>query len=127
MAKNLNFDGTYKDGKNTIKTTVPVWVFEDDGTWVAYCPMLDLSGYANDEEAALESFKVVLGEFLSYTVHKKTLDRVLKDLGWTKVKKSKIIAPSISDILAKNENAREIAENYPYTQSFEDFRIPELA
>ncbi|MBL7811403.1 MAG: hypothetical protein JNL57_04185 [Bacteroidetes bacterium] len=127
MAKNLNLDGTFKDGKNTIQLKIPVWLFEDDGTWVAYCPLLDLSGYANDELAAMESFKVVLGEFLSYTVHKKTLEKVLNDLGWTKLKKSKIIAPSIYDILSKNENAREIAENYPFTQSFEDIRIPEFA
>ena len=128
MSKNLKFDGTFNDGKTLVTVKVPLWMFEDDGTnnWVLYCPFLDLSGYGNTELEAKESFKIVLGEFLQYTLRKKTFEKELKELGWTKTKK-KITAPHIEDVLARNENAREIANNIPFTQSFHDFAIPQYA
>lgn len=75
-----------------IDLNVPVILFKENDVTIAYCPVLDLSGYGNTEKEARESFEIVLSEFLDYTTKHKTIDKELKRLGWTVSKKENKIA-----------------------------------
>lgn len=71
--------------KNTreISLSIPIQIFPEDKFWIAYCPILEISGYGDSEEQAKESFEVSLKIFIDETVKKGTLEKILLDLGWS--------------------------------------------
>lgn len=77
----------------TIKLNVPLIIFREGSTVIAFCPVLDLSGYGKTEREAKESFEIVVSEFLDYTTKKRTLDKELKKLGWSVSKNAKKASP----------------------------------
>ncbi len=119
--------GSWSDSNSRKKVTVnvPVLFFEEDKISYAFIPSLDLIGYGYSIEEAEVSLKTVLSEFLTYTVHKKTLFSELKRLGW-KVRKAKknFIAPTISDQISINDQLRDIIDNKEYRASQLSFNIP---
>src|SRR5690606_9995731 len=98
----LQFSGKLVNGGSKIKTDLSLISFVEEGTHIIYSPALDLSGYGNSEEEAKESFQVVLQEFLSYCMNKKTLYTELERLGWS-IKRNKkhprITSPELSNLL----------------------------
>ena len=50
---------------------------------VAYAPVLEVSSYGRNEQAARKAFDEAVGIFLEETERKGTLERVLLRLGWT--------------------------------------------
>ena len=82
-----------------------------------YSPHLGLTGYGNNIEEAKNSFEIVLEDFVDYTTKKKTMGKILSDLGWVmkgsaKMPK-KILAPSITTIIKDNEYVSEIFDKFP--------------
>ena len=67
---------------NTISVKISVFVFEQDGLFVAYSPSLELSSYGKTKESATNSFEFVLEDFITYSVERKILRENLSDLGW---------------------------------------------
>jgi len=100
---------------SNITLKLSVVLFKEDGTFIAYCPALDLSGYGKTESEAKKSFEIVLNEFLKYTANKNTLEDELKKLGW--VKKSehskKLTPPDFVDIINKNKELQRVVNNNP--------------
>ena len=79
----------YKKGMNSItfsKTgvdvSVSVYVFEEKGIYIAYCPSLDLSGYDTTEESARQDFEYMLDEYMHSQLQNKTLHQDLVRHGW---------------------------------------------
>ena len=73
---------------NQIKVGVGVFITqEDDDTFLAYCPALELSTYGESVEDVKTAFEDVLHIFITSTVEKGTLERELLSLGWTLKKK----------------------------------------
>src|SRR6185436_13748270 len=101
--------GTYADSKKKVIFDLPVVTYEENGLQVIYSPSLDLFGYGKTMADARNSFIITIEEFISYTTHKKTLEKVLKELGW-QIKKSNLryIAPSLGYMLDENEQFNEI-------------------
>lgn len=94
-----------KVGNKQIKLNITVVFFEENGIHYAFMPSMDLTGYGNTQKEAKESLKVVLDEFLRYTINKNTFLSELKRLGW----KAKLMtAPMMSDLIRKNEQLRDI-------------------
>lgn len=94
--------------------------FDEDDVVIIYSPALDLSGYGHSEEEAKNSFSESLHEFFRYTYNKNTLDKVLKDLGWTikgTKKKPKFDPPLNSDLVISNSLYNEIVNNKSYKVS----------
>ncbi len=60
---------------------------EDDNTYIAYCPVLELSSYGDNIEDAKEAFNEALTIFIKETTRKGTLEKELLSLGWTLRKK----------------------------------------
>jgi hypothetical protein len=129
--KNLNtgnLTGDWKDGNNTVKMNLPIMIFQEDETKIAYIPVLDLSGYGKTDKEAIESLHIVLSEYFLYSVRKKTLIADLKAHGWTIKKKTKpYIAPEITDLINKNEYLHDIVNSRPYKMKRIDVDMPQYA
>ena len=92
-----------------IKMKVPVLIFKEDSNTIAFCPVLDLSGYGRTEKEAKESFEIALDEFLEYTTKKKTIYTELKRLGWAVSGKGKKVTPPMwQDLLDKSASLNGI-------------------
>ena len=100
--------------------------FQDDKTTVIYSPALDLSGYGNTVSEAQTSFTTTLHEFVKYTHNKKTLQTVLKSLGW-KIKEGKTtfscIPPKETDLIKKNSLYTEIVNNKEFSVVRENIEL----
>lgn len=97
-----------KDGERvTLGMNVLLW--KEAGIHYAFSPSLDITGYGKTEVEARRSFEVMLDEFLEYTHNKGTIFKELERLGWTVNKKKKRVkAPEHHELLADNEDYREI-------------------
>lgn len=126
MTPEAHFTGTWNNGRNNIQVDVPLIIFEEDGSKIVYCPPLDISGYGNTEEEAVESFKICLGEFLNYTLNKKTFYSEMKRLGWKVKEKSHkpMTPPPMSMLLDSNDNFSRIFNNFPFRKINESILLP---
>ena len=66
---------------------LPVSVFKEGKYFVAYTPALDLSTSGKNYEEVKKRFNEVVNIFFDELVKKGTLDEVLENLGWQKVKR----------------------------------------
>lgn len=126
--QNLKISGDKQIGKNVVKLDLQVLLFEEENTWFAYMPSLDLTGYGHSEIEAKESLTIVLDEFLRYTLNKNTLFSEMKRLGWQiKSKKKPMRAPEISDLLNTNDQLKEIINYKDYSTSHYQVNVPAFA
>ena len=97
--------------------------FVEDEITIVYSPALDLSGYGESADEAKKSFSQAMDEFFKYTTNKKTLDKVLKELGWVikgSKKNPKFNPPKDSDLVVSNSLYNEIVNNKSYKVSRQD-------
>lgn len=108
-----------------VSVTLDVYVFKDDDCFIAYSPALDLSGYGDSEEAAKSSFSIVMEQYISYCLSKRTLVKDLRAHGWKvkSLKQRKMSAPSFDMLLRSNEAFKDILENKEYRKLAEPFPI----
>lgn len=131
MAEYL-FQGGYKNKAGQVKVNLLLIHFVDEHhIHFIYSPHLDLTGYGQNLKDAKKSFEIVFEDFVDYTLKKKTLGKVLTDLGWevegTLKKPKKILAPSISSIINKNDYVSEIFDKYPVNTYHQEVGIPAFA
>ena len=123
------FEGKFQDKTSVVRVKLLLFHFQDENkVHFVYSPHLDLTGYGNDENQAKKSFEVVMEDFVDYTVKKKTIAKVLADLGW-EVKGSekhprKLLAPSITKVINENEYISEIFDKYSVNTFHEEIRLP---
>lgn len=65
-----------------IDLTIDVIISQEDNYYVAYCPALELSAYADTIENAKKSFEEEVNIFIEETNKKGTLERYLLKNGW---------------------------------------------
>lgn len=126
---NYIFEGDYSNTSGNISVRLLLVHFKDEeGIHFVYSPHLDVSGYGKTSEEAEASFKIAFEDFIDYTLKKKTLGKVLKNLGWTlkgSLKKpKKPIAPSITSIIGENDYVSEIFDKYSVTTFHQKVKIP---
>ena len=111
--------------KNTTITSLQVGVitFNGDHSIIAYCPSLDLTGCGYTEPEALESFNIVLEEYLRYTAENNTLIADLEEHGWKIKGSGKLIPPNLSESLHKNKDFNNIVNNYDFKKQNLSFAI----
>lgn len=66
---------------------LPVSVFKEGKYFVAYTPVLDLSTSGKTYEQVMRRFNDVVEIFFDELVKKGTIDEVLLNMGWQKIKK----------------------------------------
>lgn len=71
-----------------VQVKIPVSIFREDDVFVAYTPVLDLSTSGKNHAQVKERFVEAVGVFFEELLQKGTLDEVLADLGWKKIKRS---------------------------------------
>lgn len=126
------FQGKLQTTTNMVKVKLLLFHFEDDKKVnFIYSPHLDLSGYGNNLEEAQQSFQIALEDFVDYTLKKKTLGKVLMQLGWTikglSKKPKRILAPSITTIISANKYVSEIFDKYPVNTYHREVGLPAFA
>ncbi len=68
--------------ERTIEISLSTIVFEEDGLFVCLSPALNTSGYGSSREDAIESFKIVVEDFIEDNLRKEKLENALLALGW---------------------------------------------
>jgi len=111
--------------KNTSVSSLQVSVitYNGDNSIIAYCPSLELVGCGYTETEALESFNIVLEEYLRYTTENGTLIADLEEHGWT-VKGGGFTPPKTLELLQRNKDFNEIVNNYDFKKQNLSFAIP---
>ncbi|MDM1500156.1 hypothetical protein [Myroides odoratimimus] len=127
MGKQVALRFTNKAG--SVVASISVLSFKEDNTFIVYTPQLDISGYGNTYEEALNSFENSLEMFLDYTTNKNTLYKTLSDLGWKLIKGSekkpkKISAPLLSQLIIKNDYLADLLNNQSLQTSSKEVVIP---
>lgn len=123
------FEGKYQNDSEGVKVRLLLFHFKDENNiHFIYSPHLDLTGYADNFEGARKSFEIVFEDFVDYTLKKKTLGKVLKDLGWelkgTSRKPKKVLAPAITSLIKDNEYVSEIFDKYPVNTYHQEVGLP---
>lgn len=77
--------------ENYVQVQVDVLLFEEHGSFVAYCPALELSSYGDDAEDAKKAFDGAMKIFIKETTQKGSLEKYLLKLGWQLQQKPKMI------------------------------------
>lgn len=72
--------------KNDLKISLPIIVFKEGTSYVAYSPALDLSTSAKTYSKAQERFREAMHVFFEELAFLGTTDVVLADMGWQKIK-----------------------------------------
>ena len=125
------FEGKYQSSSSSVKVRLLLFQFKDENNvHFIYSPHLDLSGYGNNPEEARKSFGIVFEDFIDYTLKKKTLSKVLTELGWelkgSARKPGKILAPSITSVIMDNKYVSEIFDKYPVNTYHQEVGLPSL-
>ena len=66
---------------------MPVSVFKEGKSFIAYTPVLDLSTSGKTYEQVMERFDQIVEIFFDELTKKGTTEEVLLNLGWEKIKK----------------------------------------
>lgn len=111
----------------SLSVTLDVYVFMDGDSYIAYSPSLDLSGYGYSEDEAKQSFSIVMDEYISYGLSRRTLVKDLRAHGWKvrSLKQRKMSAPSFDVMLRSNDVFKDILEHKEYRKVAEPF--PDIA
>ena len=72
--------------RSNFQFTLPVSVLKEDKRYIAYTPALDFSSSGKTYAEAKERFGEAVHLFFEELVKAGTLDRVLADLGWKKMR-----------------------------------------
>lgn len=128
----LRFNGKLQraDGAR-VEVGLSVLAFQDEtGTYLLYCPGLDLYGSGNTAAQARASFKEALEEFVCYTFNKGTLDEELRRLGWrvSGRRNQRVYAePPLTRLARTNEDLQQILNLREYSKYHQSVELPVLA
>jgi len=73
--------------KVMLEVSLPVSILREGKKFIAYTPALDLSTSANTYEKVRERFNEIVNIFFEELIKKGTLEDVLRDLGWRRVRR----------------------------------------
>lgn len=73
--------------KTQMHMQLGVEIIKQGKVYIAYARALDLSTCAKTQRAAKKNFEEIVEIFIDELVEKGTLESVLNDLGWKKIKK----------------------------------------
>jgi hypothetical protein len=126
------FEGKYQNLEAGVKVRLILFSFEDESkVKFIYSPHLDLTGYGHTINEAKESFRIAFEDFVDYTLKKKTLAKLLTQLGWqlkgTSKRPKKLIAPSITSVIHENKYVSEILDKYPVHTFHQEVGLPAFA
>ncbi len=72
--------------KTKFEISIPVSILKEGKRFVAYTPALDISTSGKTYEETQKRFSEIVSIFIEEIVKKGTVNEVLRDLGWRKIK-----------------------------------------
>ncbi|MDF9831334.1 hypothetical protein [Parabacteroides sp. PF5-6] len=129
MSSKQILSGEFEHNETAVKVQLGVYLFKEMDSYIVYCPALDLSAYGDSEYDAQKAFTEKLEITFKYCMNKNTLVKDLKQHGWDIKSKSqsKIKAPSLEEMLQKNEALKDILENKEYSVYKQNVDFPQFA
>lgn len=125
---NTRFKGRITKGTKTVNVNLDIIEYQEDGTYIAFSPALDLTGYGTTLKEARESWETVLEEYFRYTLNKKTLHQDLVKRGWkVQNKKTHFTPPTFSWIVQNHKEVKDIYDNHAFRKRSTNVQIPEFA
>lgn len=125
---NTRFKGRITKGTKTVNVNLDIIEYQEDGTYIAFSPALDLTGYGSTLKEARESWETVLEEFFRYTLNKKTLHQDLVKRGWkVRNKKTNFTPPTFSWIVQNHKEVKDIYDNHAFRKRSTNVQMPEFA
>ena len=123
----IAFSSNIEPNNKELAFNLSMYIFKEGGSFVVYCPALDLAAYGDTEEHAKKAFDEIFEITIKYEIENNTLVEDLKEHGWTvKGKKGmKMEAPSLNKLL-RNESFRDILSDKEYTTYRQELGIPIL-
>lgn len=100
-------------------------MYEEDNIHYSYSPALDLMSYGKTPEEALESWEVVIEEYIRYGLNKNTLVKDLESHGWN-IKKSqkRFQPPTFSWLLQNNDQLSEMYDKLDFHKTSRPITLP---
>ena len=123
-------NSTIEFKNSEVKVRILLFHFVDEkGISFVYSPHLDITGYGYSLEEAKKSFEIVFDDFIDYTTKKATLGKLLQKLGWKQLKGTikkpvKVLAPSITTIIADNKFISDLFDKYPLHTFYQEVGMP---
>jgi hypothetical protein len=126
MKENSRFLGKFfnNDHNKKIEVKVDLVEYEEDGIHYVYSPAFDLIGYGKTQQEARESWEIVLAEYFSYTLNKKTLIKDLESRGWNIKTKREYVSPSFTWMLQNNDQLSDIYNNHNFRKITKPISVP---
>ncbi|PCI40490.1 MAG: hypothetical protein COB53_01110 [Elusimicrobia bacterium] len=88
-----------------VQANIPVFLFQEDNTWIMYTPALDVSSSGETKTEVRRNFGEAVQVFLETIYKDGTREKVLFNLGWHKVEGRKLIAPRLTESPANIQRA----------------------
>ena len=125
----FSFSAELINSGEAVKAGLEIYKFKENDMYVIYCPSLDLSAYGRTEEEVESEFGEVFRIHITYCLNNNTLADDLRSHGWNfkSLKQKTIKAPTIQEMLQKNELLRDIIYNKDYVKQSECVQIPQMA
>lgn len=79
------------------KVALPVMLIREDGMIVAYTPALNLGSCGRNQSEAVRRLGHAIRLFFTELVEMGTLDKALRELGWTKSENKRYTVPRLSE------------------------------
>lgn len=114
--KRLKANGNFGTSTGGVHFSLDVYLFNEDGLTYSYCPSLDITGYGKDMNEAKAEMEYQLKEYFDYTLKHDTLRSDLAGHGWTKDNDDHFFAPSVSYLMRKYPDFKDLIENKEYTK-----------
>lgn len=99
------------EGKESlsVSVSVTVYLFDDKGEVISYCPALDLTGHGENSVRAKLSMRIIVEEYLRTMLEDGSLDRDLMSKGWKK-KGKRIEEPDFSSLYTSSNRLKQIMD-----------------
>ena len=106
--------------------SIEFYIFQEEGSYIAYCPALDLSTCAATYNEAISNFYEAFQLYIECCVESGTLYEDLDEHGW-KLQKSNITPPKFTVLMKKPEMKKLMNSNISYERVVTPARIPVMA
>lgn len=106
--------------------SLELYVFQENDSFIAYCPALDLSTSADSFNEAVSNFYESLQLYIECCLDNGTLQEDLAAHGW-KLKKNTLVPPSFSSLLRKPEMRKLMDSHLNFERIVTPARIPAIA
>lgn len=106
-----------------ISIRVSVYMFEEGGSKIAFCPSLDLSGYGRTKKDAAADLEFVLKHWLMDQIENKTLREDLVAHGWEMESDGCAKEPSFAETVRRNAQLKRLG-NKEFSKKNKQLRLP---